>query len=79
MFPGSLAPNAACANGRKRGLPREKSRDAEDSAIQQNLTQFEVDPVPYEQDFEGPEAGDEGEDAGGEETRGSGEDVAPLR
>jgi hypothetical protein len=43
------------------------------------MPQFEVDPVPHEQDLEGAEARDERQDARREEVRDAGEDLTPLQ
>ena len=40
------------------------SRKTQDTAVKKNLTELEINPIPYEENFEGSEGSDEGEDVG---------------
>lgn len=53
--------------------------NAEDSAVEQNLSDAKVDPVPHEKRFERPEGRHEGDDAGREQVGGLWPNVAELK
>ena len=67
------------AHRRKRTLARNGRRDAQDRAVQENLPEAQVDPVPDEERLERAEGRDEREDAWREEVRDLGADVGKLQ
>jgi hypothetical protein len=74
LFPTkALTPNA-----RQRLLAGENSRDSKDGAVQQDVAEFEVDPVPEEETLEGSEGEDERQDAWRQEMRRARGDLGPL-
>lgn len=59
-------------------LPAERSGDAKNSTVEEDLPQTQVDPVPHQERFKRTERSDEGGDAWREKVRGLRTDVCPL-
>ena len=59
-------------------LACDRCGNAENSAVEEDLSEAEVDPVPHEEPFERAKGGDEGDDARGEQMRDLGPDVTQL-
>lgn len=70
--------DATHAHGRESSLACEERDDAEDAAVEKDLSELEVDPVPNEQDLKGAKAADEGQDGRREEVRDAREYLTPL-
>jgi hypothetical protein len=56
--------NSPLTDSSQSTLAREDSEYAQEAAVQQHLTKFEVNPVPEQQTFEKSERQDEGQHAG---------------
>ena len=69
---------APLADRREGALACDSCWNAEDSAVEEDLSEAEVDPVPDEEPFERAEGGDEGDDAQGKQMRDLGPDVTQL-
>ena len=73
-----LAGQPALADLRKCTLACERGKDGRERAVQENLTETELEPVPEEQALKHPKGRGERENAGREEVRDARANGRPL-